>query len=306
MTSESIIVLLFPVIVRQTTPVLLAALGGMFCYRAGCMNISLEGLMLISAFTSISVTAAYGHWAVGMIAGIIASVLFAMIHAFLTIKYKAQIIITGFVINTLASAITVFLLQIIHGVTGSYMPKDLCTIPIVNFFSEESQTILGALINGHSIVFWIALGITVILSLVLYKTPYGTHVIAVGENATAARSVGIKDTLIKYSAFVICAVLCGIAGSYYSTGATNIFVRDMIAGMGFMGIAVMHLGRNTPFGVLLASLIFGTTKSVALYVKTSEAIIALIPAQFIEMMPYLITIIILVVDKLVSVKKKLA
>ena len=126
--------------------------------------------------------------------------------AFLAFKYKAHHIVTGFAINTFASAVTVFLLQTFFGSSGSYQPGNVVTIPTVTIPLID-RTPIGPLLSGHSLIVWLALLVVILSSIVLYRTPYGAHVIAVGENGAAAQSVGINNLKIKYSAFVNCGVL---------------------------------------------------------------------------------------------------
>ncbi len=294
----------FSVLLRQMTPVLLSALGCMFCYRAGTFNMGMEGYMLFSAFASISVNALTQSWVLGLLAGMAISILFALLHAFFVHKYKAHTIIVGFAINTLASALTIFLLQALYGSSGSYIPDTVDPIPTLTLPFLKSVPVLDGLLNGHSVVFWLAILLTIAAHITFKKTPYGMHIIAVGENCQAARSVGINDAAILYSTFVICGALSGIAGAFFSTGATKIFVRDMIAGLGFISIAVMNLGNGKPIGILFASLLYGASKTLSLQVQTLPNMT--VPSQFIEMIPYVLTVIMLIVYALVEMRRKKA
>ena len=283
---------LFALIFKLVAPILLAAVGGMFCGKVGVMNIALEGAMLVSAFFSIIVNAATGSWLLGVLAGCAASVLLCLLLAFLAFKYKAHHIVTGFAINTFASAVTVFLLQTFFGSSGSYQPGNVVTIPTVTIPLID-RTPIGPLLSGHSLIVWLALLVVILSSIVLYRTPYGAHVIAVGENGAAAQSVGINNLKIKYSAFVICGVLCGIGGAFLSTGTTSMFVRDMTAGNGFIALAVISLGNERPYGVLRGALIFGVANAASIMIETYPNLG--IPSQFIQAIPYAITILMLLV-----------
>ena len=217
----------FAIVFKLVAPVILAAIGGLFCGKVGVMNIGLEGAMLVSAFFSIVVNALTGSWMLGILAGCGASILLCLMLAFFTFKYKAHHIVTGFAINTFASAMTIFLLQTFFGSSGSYQPEGVAMIPVVDIPVIENIPVLSV-ISGHSLIVWIAFLSVVLCSLVFYKTPYGAHLIAVGENVQAARSVGIDEMKIKYSAFIICGVLCGISGAFLSTGATSMLDRKSV------------------------------------------------------------------------------
>lgn len=293
----------FAIVFKLVAPVILAAIGGLFCGKVGVMNIGLEGAMLVSAFFSIVVNAFTGSWVLGILAGCVASVLLCLLLAFFTFKYKAHHIVTGFAINTFASAITVFLLQTLFGSSGSYQPAGVKMIPVVNIPIIENIPILSVF-SGHSLIVWVAFFCVVFCSIIFYKTPYGAHLIAVGENVQAARSVGINDLKIKYSAFVICGILCGIGGAFLSTGATSMFVRDMTAGNGFIALAVISLGNSRPYGVLRGGLIFGLANAIAILIETYPGLS--IPSQFIQAIPYAVTILMLTIHVLQNNRKIMA
>lgn len=294
---------IFAIVFKLVAPVILAAIGGLFCGKVGVMNIGLEGAMLVSAFFSIAVNSLTGSWVLGILAGCAASVFLCLMLAFFTFKYKAHHIVTGFAINTFASAITVFMLQTFFGSSGSYQPEGVEMIPVVNIPVIENIPILSV-VSGHSLIVWIALLSVILCSLIFTKTPYGAHLIAVGENVQAARSVGINDMKIKYSAFVICGVLCGIGGAFLSTGATSMFVRDMTAGNGFIALAVISLGNERPYGVLRGGLVFGFANAIAILIETYPGLS--IPSQFIQAIPYVATIVMLTVHVLQNNRKMTA
>lgn len=294
---------IFAIVFKLVAPVILAAIGGLFCGKVGVMNIGLEGAMLVSAFFSIVVNALTGNWLLGILAGCAASVFICLMLAFFTFKYKAHHIVTGFAINTFASAITVFMLQTFFGSSGSYQPEGVAMIPVVNIPVIENIPVLSIL-SGHSLIVWIALLSVILCSLIFYKTPYGAHLIAVGENVQAARSVGINEMKIKYSAFVICGILCGIGGAFLSTGATSMFVRDMTAGNGFIALAVISLGNERPYGVLRGGLVFGFANAIAILIETYPGLS--IPSQFIQAIPYAATVVMLAIHVLQNNRKMTA
>ncbi|HTG68969.1 MAG TPA: ABC transporter permease [Candidatus Udaeobacter sp.] len=280
------------VLLRFMTPILLSALGGLISEIAGVINIGLEGLMLISAFASIAVGSATGSWVLGTLAGVAASVIICYGMGFFSIKLKVDIIIAGFAVNIFGSGFTIFMMSRIYGVAGNYSPIDLKNIPTINIPFIQQIPVLGKLLNGHSLMVWLALISVIFCMLMIYRTPYGVHLRSVGEAPEAAKSLGIPVNRIQYSALAWSGVLAGLAGAYLSMGMTSMFVKDMTAGTGFLALAVVLLGNRNPVGILFGSVIFGLASAVTTLVQTTPG--SPVPSQFIQMIPYVVTIIALV------------
>lgn len=281
------------ILLRSTTPILLAALGGLISDVTGVVNIGLEGLMLVAAFTSIAVGSITGNWAIGVVSGVIICVLLSYAMGFFHLKLKVDIIITGFAVNLFGSSVTIFLMSKIFDTTGSYNPSNLDKIPIVNIPVIQDIPLLGKLLSGHSLMVWISMISVVVVFIMLYKTPYGVHLRAIGESPQAASSLGIHVDRMKYSALAWSGVFVGLAGSFMSMGMTGMFVKDMTAGTGFLALAVVLLGNRNPIGILVGSLIFGLAKALETLLQTIPN--SPIPSQFIQMLPYVVTILALVV-----------
>ncbi|UVI30144.1 ABC transporter permease [Paenibacillus spongiae] len=283
---------LVAVLLRVMTPILLASLGGLISDIGGVINIGLEGLMLLSAFTSIAVGSSTGNWAVGVLAGVATSVLVSYGMGFFSLKMKVDIIITGFAVNIFGSGFTIFLMSKLYGMTGNYSPSGAPRIPTVNIPFIEDVPVLGKLLSGHSLMVWIALFSVIFCIFLIYRTPYGVHLRSVGEAPYAAQSLGIPAKRIQYSALAWSGVFAGLAGAFLSNGLTNMFVKDMTAGTGFLALAVVLLGNRNPIGILIGSLIFGLASALATIVQTVPN--SPIPSQFIQMIPYVVTIAVLV------------
>jgi simple sugar transport system permease protein len=281
------------VLLRSMTPILLAALGGLISDVTGVTNIGLEGLMLVSAFTSIAVGSVVDNWAIGVVSGVLVCVLLSCAMAFFHLKMKVDIIITGFAINTFGSGVTIFLMSKIFGVTGSYNPTDLDKIPNVNIPFIQDIPLLGKLLSGHSLMVWIALFSVVFCFYMLYRTPYGVHLRAIGEAPDSAKSLGIPVRRLQYSALAWSGVFVGLAGAFMSMGMTSMFVKDMTAGTGFLALAVVLLGNRNPVGILIGSLIFGLSKALETLLQTIPN--SPVPSQFVQILPYVVTILALVI-----------
>ncbi len=274
--SELFSVALFWSTIRLSTPLILAALGGMFSERAGVINIALEGMMLAGAFTAAAVTYAAGNPFVGLAAGIAAGVLVASIHAVACISYKADQVVTGTAINILMIGMPAFL-------SGAFFLSSGSTPQLPN----------GQLIPWAPIV--IAFALVPIAWYVLYKTPFGLRLRSVGENPEAADAAGVSVARMKYAGVLLSGALAGIGGAYLSIGQSSLFTRNMTSGRGFIALAALIFGKWRPVQTLLACLLFGFTEAISIQM---QGVVKLpsgddIPVQFIHMVPYVLTIIVL-------------
>lgn len=262
--------------VRLTTPLILAALGGMFSERSGVINIALEGMMLAGAFTAAAVTHAVGSPFVGLLAGMGAGMLIAAIHALACIRYRADQVVTGTAINILMIGVPGFLSGAFFLSSGStpQIPKE-------------------QLIPWTPIV--IAFALVPITWYVLYKTPFGLRLRSVGENPEAADAAGVRVARMRYAGVLLSGILAGIGGAYLSIGQSSLFTRNMTSGRGFIALAALIFGKWRPVQTMLACLLFGLTEAITIQM---QGVVKLpsgedIPVQFIHMVPYLLTIIVL-------------
>ncbi len=301
--SQIIDLSLIAVLLRLMTPILLAALGGLISDIGGVMNIGLEGLMLLSAFTSIAVGSGTGSWLLGVLAGVAVSVLVSYGIGFFSIKLKVDVIIAGFAVNIFGSGFTILLMSKLYGLTGNYNPAGAQSIPIIKIPFIHDVPILGKLLSGHSLMVWIALLSVIFCVILIYRTPYGIHLRSVGEAPHAANSLGISVERIQYFALAWSGAFAGLAGAFLSNGLTNMFVKDMTAGTGFLALAVVLLGNRNPIGILIGSFIFGLASTLTTIVQTIPG--EPVPSQFIQMIPYIVTIAALVLFALQN-KRRLA
>ena len=262
--------------IRLSTPLILAALGGLFSERSGVINIALEGMMLAGAFTAAAVTYAAGNPYVGLLAGMFAGMLIAAIHAVACIRYKADQVVTGTAINILMIGMPAFLSGAFFLSSGStpQIPKDnlIPWLPIV-----------------------IAFLLVPVSWYVLYKTPFGLRLRSVGENPEAADAAGVPVARMRYAGVLLSGVLAGIGGAYLSIGQSSLFTRNMTSGRGFIALAALIFGKWRPFQTLLACLLFGFTEAISIQM---QGVVKLpsgddIPVQFIQMVPYVLTIVVL-------------
>jgi simple sugar transport system permease protein len=268
--------------IRQAAPILITAIGGMFSEVSGVINIGLEGMMLMGAFFA-AVTSYYtGNPMLGILGGMMAGGFTALIHALLSIKYKGNQTVSGVAINLFASGFTIFMLRVLFNQSGNTP-----TVP-------KAPTIFGV-----SIIVIIIYIIAIWSQFFLYKTTTGLRMRAVGEHPLAADTVGINVAKIRYFGVIMSGVFAGLGGAYLSIGALSQFTKEMSAGRGFIALAALVFGKWTPKGVLAASLLFGFADAGQTLI---QQYVDFIPPQFIQMIPYILTLLALagVVGKAVA------
>lgn len=256
--------------VRLAAPLILAAIGGLYSERAGVINIALEGLMLAGAFTAAAVTYFSGSPWIGLAAAMIAGAAVAAIHATACIHFQADHVVSGTAINILFLGVPALASGAMFASTGStpQIPKEqlLPNAPVVIAFLLIPLT-------------WYVLG----------RTRFGLRLRSVGENPEAADTAGIRVRRVQFTAVVISGVLAAIGGAYLSIGQSSLFTRNMTAGRGFIALAALIFGKWRPLPTLLACLLFGFAEAVAIQMQG----VARLPVQFIQIVPYVLTMIVL-------------
>jgi general nucleoside transport system permease protein len=272
--------------IRNSTPLIFAALGGMFSERSGVVNIALEGLMLISAFAGV-VGAYLGNSAwVGLGTALAAGLCFALIHALMCITFEADQIISGTAINLLALGGTGFLMVEIFGGGG--------TSPRVEGFKEapipllSNIPVIGPALFDQSLLVYLMYILVPITFFVVYNTPFGLRLRATGEVPEAVDTAGVSVTRMRYYGVALSGLLAACGGVYLSMGILSAFTENMTAGRGFIALAALIFGRWNPIGAAAAALLFGFAQAITFQVS-QEAI----PIEFIQMLPYILTIVVL-------------
>ena len=275
--------------IRLATPIALGALAGILCERSGVTNIAIEGLMLTGACVGFIAALLFSSSWIGVLAAILAGGAIVMVHALLAIHYKTDQIISGTVINILAVGVTGFLRQSVilplqaKGTTTASLPE----IPIPGL---SQIPVIGPLLFTHKPITYAMLLLVVFVHVMLFYTPWGLRTRAVGEHPRAADTMGINVIRLRYLNVWCAGLVAGLAGAWFSLEASFNFDDLMTNGKGFIGLAAMIFGKWTPFGSLAGALIF--TSADALQIRLQGLDFAL-PSQFIQMLPYVITIIVL-------------
>ena len=272
---------------RSATPVLLTTLGAMIASRSGTSNIALEGIMLISAFTGVVVSAFTQSALVGFLGAVFAGFVISNILAYFVLKLKSNAVISGIAINTLASGGTIFVLYLITGEKGASTSLHSLKLPSINIPVIQDIPVIGTILSGHHILTYVALILVFVVWYMFKYTKLGMHIRAVGESPESAQSVGISVNKVKYIALSISGILTGMSGAFLSMGYVGLFSSGMTAGRGYIALATQAISAGNAVVGMFASLIFGFCSSLANYLQSSG-----IPLQFIQLMPYLIIIIV--------------
>ena len=298
----TLFILVLDATLRVSTPLVLASLAGLFSERSGIVDIGLEGKMLGAAFAAAATAYATGSPWAGLFAGICASIALALLHGFACITHNGNHVVSGVAINILAAGLSVILgiAWFARGGQTPQLPEEarftritwpgaeaLADVPVVGHLYSE-------LLSGHNILVYIAFLAVPATWWVVYRTRFGLRLRAVGESPESVDTAGISVAALRYRAVICCGLLCGIAGTYLSVAHNAAFLRDMSAGKGFIALAALIFGKWRPVPAMLACLLFGFLDAVAVRLQGVELpVIGTIPVQFIQALPYLLTVILL-------------
>ena len=262
-----ILSIIVPATIRSATPLIFTALGGNFSERSGVVNIGLEGIMTVGAFGAVFFSYKTGSPWMGLLGAMVVGGLFGLLLAFLSINFKANQVIVGTAINILAASLTTFLLVEVWGRPGQ-----------TNSVSAFSNW------GPFNIFTYLAFILVAVSYYVMFKTPFGLRLRAVGEHPKAADTLGVNVQLTRYICVILSGVLGGLGGASLSIGSLNLFKEGMVAGRGFIALAALIFGKWNPLGAAGACLFFGF--AVALETVSSNLPI---PREFIFAMPYILT-----------------
>jgi simple sugar transport system permease protein len=267
---------------------LLPALGGVISERSGVVNIAMEGMMLTGAFFAVVADLAFHNPWLAALVGILAGGLMALIHAVVSIRFRADQIVSGIAINIFAAGLTLFLVQRIFGLqdVGHVGQSEL--LPYINVPVLDQIPFLGRVLFQQNVVVYAAIVLLVLVQLMLFRTRLGLRIRSVGEHPQAADTAGINVYAIRYGAVITSGLLSGLAGAFLAIGISNTFVPNMTDGRGYIALAAMIFGKWTPIGAFVACLIFGFGQ--AIYDANS---VIHVSQYLLSMLPYLLTLVVL-------------
>lgn len=285
--------------IRVATPILLTSLGAVICERTGVVNLGLDGIMLISALFGVLGSAWGGNLFWGLVAGVGAALIVSGAFAYFHLMLKANAVLCGTAVNTIAGGLTVFVLQLATGEKGSSSSLKSFSFPAVNIPIIKDIPVLGDILSGHNVITYFAFFMVIMISVFLYRTPMGLRMRAVGENPSAASSVGQNVVKIRFLAILLCGVMAGMGGMYLSMGYLSMFTRDMVAGRGFIALAACAMGQASPVGALISSMVFSFFDGLSNILQLLQ-----IPSEFVQMLPYGATILGLTVYSIQKQRQK--
>lgn len=259
-------------ILRMSTPLIFAALGGLICERSGVINIALEGLMLIGAFFAVAGTYWTGSTWAGLLIGVLCAMVGSLIHAIWSITFRGDQIVVGTAVNLMAVGLTAFLVKSIWGKAGG---------------SDRVESLPK--FWGMSILVPVALILVPIVAFALFRMKHGLRLQACGEHPQAAVSAGINITAYRYTAVLMSGLLAGLGGAYLSIGNLNYFTLDMTNGRGFIALAAVILGGWSPWGALTAALLFGAAEGVQIQGQSTPGFP--VSSDLLVALPYIVTLI---------------
>jgi ABC-type uncharacterized transport system permease subunit len=276
---------------RYATPLTFAALGGLFSERSGIVNIALEGMMLTGAFFGIWGADVTGSWALGLVVAMAAGAVFGLVHAVFSIHVRTDQIVGGTAINFLALGTTGYLFVKIYGDNGT--PQGISKIPDVHldWLGSVPPRALGGFLEQSlgqvNLMIWLSIALLVLSYVVIFRTPAGLRLRAVGEHPQAAEAVGISVYAVRYAGVILSGVLASLGGAYLSIGFVHSFNQNMTAGQGFIGLAALIFGKWRPFGAFGAALLFGFSSALASQLSVySES-----GAVLFQALPYVLTLV---------------
>jgi general nucleoside transport system permease protein len=303
METYTLIVLLLAATIRVATPLLLAAIAGLFSERSGVIALGLEGMMLGAAFASAAVAAVSGSAWLGLGAGIVTAVALALLLAFACVTHRGNQVVAGMAVNIMVAGLGPSLALAwfnlggqtpqLEGVGQRFLAlhwpgaEAARAVPVPGLLYAE-------LLSGHNLLVYFAAALVPISAWVLFRTRFGLRLRAVGENPSAVDTAGISVTRLRYQTVIISGALCGVAGTYLSTAASSGFVRDMTAGKGYLALAALIFGKWKPYPTLGACLLFAFTDALATRLQgVALPLVGVIPVQFILALPYVLTVLLL-------------
>ncbi len=269
----------------NATPLIIAGVGGIFAERSGVVNIAIEGMMLTGGFAA-AVGALYtGNTWLGLLIGILAGALVGLLHAYLCVSAGVNHVVSGLAINIFASSMSVYLMSVWFGNKGN--TPEIPKLPTISIPYLRDLPLVGEMLGGLSII-------TLLMPLVVWgvwwainRTPFGIRLLAAGENPKAAQVLGIRVSRVRYLSVALSGACAGLAGAYLSISFINMFVKNMVAGRGFIAIATIIFGAYKPLAVAVAGLLFGVFDAIQMAFQGTIAI----PQEFTQSIPYIATIV---------------
>ncbi|MGI9951466.1 ABC transporter permease [Moorellaceae bacterium AZ2] len=274
--------------IRMATPILLASLGGVFTARVGIINFALEGIMLVGAFMGVYGSYVTGNPWIGVLMGSLGGLAVALILGYMSITVKADQVVAGTGINILSIGLTSYLLNVVFGIGAK--PSAVAAFQEWAVPGLSNLPFVGPVLFRQIPLVYVALLLVPLTWYIIYKTPFGLSMRAIGENPRAADSLGINVYRVRYLAVIISGILGGLGGAFLSIGQLSVFMEKLTSGRGYVAWSTVTVGKWNPLGIMGASFLFGAADALQLRLQTLGF---KIPYQFFLMLPYILTILVL-------------
>ncbi len=274
----------------MTTPVLLAALGGLVNRIAGLVNIGLDSMMLAGALFGLIVAAATGSWAAALLAAFIVGGVLGLLMSLTVTRLDANEIIVGLGFNIAVAGLVRFFLKTAYGSSGTLNLPDVARLPRLDIPVVQDIPVLGAILSGHDPLTWAAWLLVPLTAWMLKRTRLGLRLRAAGAAPQAARALGLNPLTLRDASTVFAGAMAGLAGAYLSIGVVGIFNEGITAGRGFIALAAFYFGRNRPWRTAICALLFGFFDAFQIRLQGRG-----IPAELVQTLPYVMVIIVLTV-----------
>jgi len=273
----------------RATPIALAALCGVISERSAVINIGIEGIMLLSAQAAVVIATVTHNLYMGLLAAILVGGLVATLHAYLVIRFKVDQVVSGVAINIFGAGFTAFMSSRFLQKSGDTL-NNSGVFPVISIPGLSKIPILGPMLFENNIIIYLMILLVIAMHIMLFYTPWGLRTRAVGEHPKAADTLGVNVYLTRYVNVIIGGIIAGLGGAYFTIGSVGRFDEQMTSYKGFIGLAAMIVGKWSPIGAFISSLVFGFADSLQVKLQILRVPI---PSEFLLMAPYIVTMIVL-------------
>ncbi|MBB3932557.1 simple sugar transport system permease protein [Kaistia hirudinis] len=272
----------------MTTPILLAAIGGLVNRVGGIVNIGLESMMLTGALVAVIVSADTGSVVLALLAALVAGGIVGLLMSLVVTRLAANEIIVGLGFSVAVAGLVRFLLKSVYGVSGTFNPPGVVMLPRIDIPVIADVPILGAILSGQDPLTWFAWAMVPVTAFVLARTRLGLRLRAAGSAEMTARALGLDPLASRDASTVFAGAMSGLAGAHLSIGVVGLFNEGITGGRGFIALAAFYFGRNRPWRTALGALLFGFFEALQIRLQGRG-----VPAELVQMLPYLIVILVL-------------
>jgi len=283
---------------RLATPLILAAVGGSFGSKTGVFNIALECFMLSAAFFAMCGSYLTQSPYIGALTGVLTGMILAAVFGFFVFHLGSNSIVVGIAMNTGAWGFTTLLLTTIFGTRGSFMHANIRSFPPIDISWLQNIPYLNQVLNRHIMLTYFALIFVVIMTIIMYKTPFGLRARGVGINEKAAQTTGVSVLKYRWITTLITGAFVGLAGAFLPLSGVSMFAENMSAGRGFLAVAAIMIGKGNPLKVALSCLLFAYADALTIGFQNMG-----VPSQIVMTLPYSATIVIMFIASFKNLKK---